>query len=163
MKPQVRLLSRVAKELGQEGAETFSEEGPVLESIREYVYWLLNSHRGEAFACKDFGLPDIGSLVIDLRHSGVEFCRVIKDTIEKLEPRVAEVRVELQEMKVGSSEQGRFGTSDLQTPTTYLGHTSSARVGPHFLVELRLKDSPLFSKRPFRGEIDSEGRLLICI
>ena len=78
----------------QAGAATGRQARWVLaESVRRHLIRLLNTHENSALACPEYGLPDLRSLSELVRNdrSGVEM--LVKQRIEKFEPRLIEVEV----------------------------------------------------------------------
>ncbi|MFH1096361.1 MAG: type VI secretion system baseplate subunit TssE [Candidatus Desantisbacteria bacterium] len=68
----------------------------VVEAIQDHLILLLNTRQGSVSHLPDYGLPDL-SIVYSSFPKSVEFLqRSIKDTIEKYEPRLQNVRVQIQ-------------------------------------------------------------------
>ena len=72
---------------------TVSENQHRLISIKEHLSALFNTRRGSIGHLPDYGLPDI-SVICDKMPDSVEMLRkAIKETVEKYEPRLTDVKV----------------------------------------------------------------------
>jgi type VI secretion system protein len=99
----VRLWTRLKN--GGAGADLngTNNDLAVVESIRENISWILNTHRGDAPASPNYGMPDISVLIAGLPSTENEFCAGIEKCIKEHEPRVKRVRVKCMS---GSEERG---------------------------------------------------------
>ncbi len=64
-----------------------------IESVVRHLQRLLNTRQGSAAIAEDYGIPDLGSLLQDGPDAPGDVEIVIRDVIEKYEPRLAGVRV----------------------------------------------------------------------
>jgi type VI secretion system protein len=63
------------------------------DSIVEHLRVLLNTRRGNAPACPDFGIPDFSDLVHNFPGAVQVLQRAIRETILSFEPRLKQVTV----------------------------------------------------------------------
>jgi type VI secretion system protein len=87
------ILERLANRQSDVNRTTRQDESLLLSSVLEHVGKMLNTRRGNAPVAPDYGIPDI----VDMIHSFPESIRImeqaIRDTIEKYEPRLSNIRV----------------------------------------------------------------------
>ncbi len=96
-------------------------------AIREHLVLLLNTRQGSVLHLPDYGLPDL-SIVYSEHPDSIEFLRrSIKNTIEKYEPRLQNIRVEEQSydnmvfevtFKISANVQEEESVSEIQFLTT---------------------------------------------
>jgi type VI secretion system protein len=73
---------------------TIRVDTPALtESVMRNLHRILNSRRGGARTVPDYGLPDLADVVHSFPDVIVELSRIIKECIERYEPRLRNVRV----------------------------------------------------------------------
>ena len=93
------ILERLANRHPEVSRTTKQDEGQLLASILEHVGKMLNTRRGNAPVAPDYGIPD----VVDMVHSFPESIRImeqaIRDTLEKYEPRLSNIRVRHSELE----------------------------------------------------------------
>lgn len=77
--------------------QLLSEKEQLAYSIQSHLKLLLNSRQGSLAHMQDYGLPDIPELYRGLPYSTQGLLRSVKETIEKFEPRLTNVRVERME------------------------------------------------------------------
>jgi type VI secretion system protein len=72
-----------------------SREDPkkILDSVVHHLQRLLNTHQGSASIAPDYGIPDLMHLLQRGPDAAYEVENIIRDTIEKYEPRLTGVRV----------------------------------------------------------------------
>jgi len=63
------------------------------ESVMRNLRRILNSRRGSSSTVPDYGLPDLADVVHEFPDVIVELQRIIKDSIDRYEPRLRAVRV----------------------------------------------------------------------
>jgi type VI secretion system protein len=87
------VLERLADPRPDAPRTTHQNERQILASVLEHVRKMLNTRRGNAPVAPDYGIPDI----VDLVHSfpdSIKFMeQAIRNTLEKHEPRLSNVRV----------------------------------------------------------------------
>jgi type VI secretion system protein len=74
--------------------EQVSREEQLLQSIISNLTRLFNTRRGSILHLPEYGLPDITDVYRDVPDSIVELQGIIKEVVEKYEPRLRRVRVE---------------------------------------------------------------------
>lgn len=100
-RPRVRLWSRLKRGPADSHAiEHDDDVDRVLDSVREHLGWLLNTRRGDAPACRTFGLPDLAGVVAALPSSERQFYAAVEKSISEHEPRISWVRVRLNDSNV---------------------------------------------------------------
>lgn len=87
------LFERLADPRSEEPRTTRQNIDQIVSSILEHLGKMLNTRQGNAPVAPDYGIPDL----VDLIHSFPDSIRLmeqaIRTTIEKHEPRLANVRV----------------------------------------------------------------------
>jgi len=63
------------------------------DSVMRNLRRILNSRRGSSSTVPDFGLPDLADIVHEFPDVVVELQRIIKESIDRYEPRLRAVRV----------------------------------------------------------------------
>ena len=104
-----------------------ADEDSLARAVREHLGLLLNTRQGSILHLPDYGLPDL-SIVYSEYPDSVEFLRrSIKNTIEKYEPRLQNIRVEEQSydnmvfeitFKISANIYEEENTSEIQFLTT---------------------------------------------
>ncbi|CAH0536120.1 type VI secretion system baseplate subunit TssE [Vibrio marisflavi] len=89
-----RLLERVRHRAIPQPMKTETDKDQLTHCITKYLIKLLNTQKGNAQTCADFGMPDLntyryGGGIQDIRG----FEQVIVNTIIRYEPRVSDVKV----------------------------------------------------------------------
>lgn len=132
MKPGVRLWARIGS-IDKSDQETQFDQAAVVESVRDNINWIFNTHRGDSAACKSFGLPDISAVIAGLPKLENEFCTELEKAIREHEPRISWVRVRL------------FNTG------------TGANINFHFVVEAVLNSDEDKGRRELRAVVDLDG------
>jgi type VI secretion system protein len=87
------ILDRLADPRPNVPRTSQQNERQIVASVMEHLGKMLNTRRGNAPVAPDYGIPD----VVDMIHSFPESIRImeqaIRNTIEKYEPRLTNVRV----------------------------------------------------------------------
>ena len=95
--PNIRFWTRLGQSNDARASFSDDDQSSVLDSVREHLGWLLNTRRGDAPACPDYGLPDLSGVVAGLPSSERSFYTAIEKSILDNEPRLSWVRVRLSE------------------------------------------------------------------
>jgi type VI secretion system protein len=77
---------------------TMGSEGAALdenESIRNHLLRFLTTRQGAVQTLPDYGLPDLNALELSKSELLTECCRVIAEGIDRYEPRLTNVKVEV--------------------------------------------------------------------
>ncbi|MDR2300805.1 MAG: type VI secretion system baseplate subunit TssE [Deltaproteobacteria bacterium] len=72
-----------------------AEEMDENDSIRNHLLRLLTTRQGAVQTLPDYGLPDLNDLGLSKSELLGECCRVIAEGIERYEPRLSNVKVEV--------------------------------------------------------------------
>ncbi len=88
-----RLLRRI-RTLKKEPHRTAREEPHrVVQSVMEHLQRLLNSRQGNVPIAEDYGVPDLTDVAYTYPDSVREVERALRNTIQRYEPRLRNVRV----------------------------------------------------------------------
>ncbi len=82
---------------GPHKLERLPEDEKLRQSIAEHLTMVLQTRRGEVLHLPDFGIPDMLKVYFDAGGAIEPFKKLIRETILRYEPRIAEVRVETKE------------------------------------------------------------------
>jgi len=131
-----RLLQRLR--IYDKGAGVNYADDPklVIRSVQEHLQQMLNTRWGSVPIADDFGVPDFTDFMSTYPDSARDLERSLRQTIQKYEPRLRNVRV-----KFIPQEEGDLAVS----------FQISARLNLE-----RLKDSVIFESK-----LDSDGRIKI--
>ena len=88
--------------------EEETDEYAVLQSVREHLGWMLNSHSGDAPACPTYGLPDLAGIIAGLPKSENAFCAALRLGIQEHEPRISNVNIWLSPSEKGDAAEIHF-------------------------------------------------------
>jgi type VI secretion system protein len=78
------------------------DEEKLFHSVLEHLQKVLNSRQGHALIQPDYGMPDFTDFKYSLPESVLEMETIIKNTIEKYEPRLKNVQVKFIPMEKDS-------------------------------------------------------------
>ncbi|MDF1545725.1 MAG: type VI secretion system baseplate subunit TssE [bacterium] len=129
----VRLWSRLAMSKPMTSREEETDEFAVLQSVREHLGWMLNSHSGDAPACPDYGLPDLSGIIAGLPKSENAFSSALRKSILEHEPRISHASIWLNPGETGDA-------SDV-----------------HFTIEITVKTSGSGTKRRLEGAVNIDN------
>jgi type VI secretion system protein len=87
------LLERLAEPRPDAARTTQQNERQIIASVLEHLAKMLNTRRGNAPVAPDYGIPDIVDLVYSFPDAIRIMEKAIRNTIEKYEPRLTNVRV----------------------------------------------------------------------
>ncbi len=93
--PGIRFWTRLGQCDNARASFSDDDQNAVIDSVREHLSWLLNTRRGDAPACPNYGLPDLSGVVAGLPSSERSFYKAIEKSILDNEPRLSWVRVRL--------------------------------------------------------------------
>jgi len=91
-----RLFERLGGLPPQSGPYS-SDSAALIESIKAHLADLLNSHPGHCACTPDLGLTDFNDATLGALDMRLSIRRAVRDCIERYEPRIREVSVELME------------------------------------------------------------------
>ena len=87
------LLDRLADPQPEAVRTTQQNEAQIVSSVLDHLGRMLNTRRGNAPVASDYGIPDMVDMVHAFPESIRKVEQAIRATIEKYEPRLANVRV----------------------------------------------------------------------
>ncbi|MBR9982822.1 MAG: type VI secretion system baseplate subunit TssE [Desulfatitalea sp.] len=88
-----RLLDRI-RELARNPSRRVTEDTPrMIRSVQAHLQRILNTRQGNVPIADDYGIPDFIDLMSGYPESRRTIERTIRDTIQKFEPRLSNVRV----------------------------------------------------------------------
>ena len=88
-----RLLERIRRYEQEPLGRGSDQPRRAIDSVVRHLQRLLNTHQGSAQIAEDYGIPDFAHLLQGGPDAPVDVEIVIRDVIEKYEPRLAAVRV----------------------------------------------------------------------
>lgn len=88
------LLERVRQWEIKPGKRVREDSGRLVESVISHLQSLLNSRKGTTLMDEEFGMPDFTDLTVTFPDSIRDIERLIRETIEKYEPRLKRVDVD---------------------------------------------------------------------
>jgi type VI secretion system lysozyme-like protein len=126
---------RLIRRLGEDASLDYDGSGDqnVIASIREHLECLLNTRRGDAPACPNYGVPDLTGIIAGLPRSERQFRDTLESTIKEHEKRIGWIRVHV-------NEDGRPG--DMRV---------------HFWVEFMLASRQESDKRRLGGTVNIDA------
>lgn len=94
------LLTRLGQADSHRGSG-HSIGGPPLRAIRAHLQALLNCTQGDCLAAPDYGLPDLTDLLRDVPDSLPSLRQVLRQSVQRYEPRLVHVQVRFLPPAVG--------------------------------------------------------------
>jgi type VI secretion system protein len=126
----IRLWARLKSNTPDGVFEDLNDSQRIIDSVRDHLSWVLNSRRGDAPSCGDYGLPDLSAIIAGLPKSENEFCAEIEKCIREYEPRISRVRILL------------------------FSEETHSNLKVHFFIEVVLKLLPEHGKQRIFGNVD---------
>lgn len=127
------LLERLREPEAEGGRRAAADAGALIRSILVNLSRMFNTRQGHALSALDYGMPDMTDFMREYPASAQGMERILREGIERYEPRLKSVRVRLERSE-----------------------TDSLRL--IFRVTAKLAAGPGSSEVAFAMNVDSEGR-----